>query len=198
MTLKELLNSWNVIDVPNDDFVFEQLCSTNPDNCFFIDRFPIRVESFNKYSQLEVFYDSVLNGDLCAEIYLKEEEKIKNILKKLWLYSFLEVETNLAFIEDEKITKVIDASKMPFVEELRKMAGEELFTVENVDHLDTLLELGLRDRVESCFVFSDLEIVAWINGLIVLLYMVNLEKKALVEKIVCTEGMYLRPYKQAE
>lgn len=39
MTLKELLNSWNVIDVSNDDFVFEQLCSTNPDNCYFIDRF---------------------------------------------------------------------------------------------------------------------------------------------------------------
>jgi hypothetical protein len=110
----------------------------------------------------------------------------------------LEVETNLAYVEDEKITKVIDTSKMPFVNELRKMVGEKLFTVDNVNHLDTLLELGLRDRVHSCFVLSDMKIIAWTNGLIILLYMVNLDNKNLVEKIVCTEGMYLRPYKQAE
>jgi|LSQX01.2.fsa_nt_gb hypothetical protein len=198
MTLKELLNSWNVIDILNDDFAFEHLCSTNPDNCYFIDRFPIQIENSDKYSQIEVFYDSVLNGDLCVEIYNKEEEKIKNILKKLWVYSLLEVETNLAYVEDEKITKVIDTSKMPFVNELRKMVGEKLFTVDNVNHLDTLLELGLRDRVHSCFVLSDMKIIAWTNGLIILLYMVNLDNKNLVEKIVCTEGMYLRPYKQAE
>ncbi len=198
MTLKELLNSWNVIDILNDDFAFEHLCSTNPDNCYFIDRFPIQIENYDKYSQIEVFYDSVLNGDLCVEIYNKEEEKIKNIFKKLWVYSLLEVETNLAYVEDEKITKVIDTSKMPFVNELRKMVGEKLFTVDNVNHLDTLLELGLRDRVHSCFVLSDLKIIAWTNGLIILLYMVNLDNKNLVEKIVCTEGMYLRPYKQAE
>ena len=198
MTLKELLNSWNVIDILNDDFAFEHLCSTIPDNCYFIDRFPIQIENSDKYSQIEVFYDSVLNGDLCVEIYNKEEEKIKNILKKLWVYSLLEVETNLAYVEDEKITKVIDTSKMPFVNELRKMVGEKLFTVDNVNHLDSLLELGLRDRVHSCFVLSDMKIIAWTNGLIILLYMVNLDNKNLVEKIVCTEGMYLRPYKQAE
>ena len=198
MTLKELLNSWNVIDISNDDFVFEHLCSTNPDNCYFIDHFPVRVENSEKYSQLEVFYDSVLNGDLCAETYNKEEEKIKNILKKLWAYSLVEVETNLAYVENEKILNVIDKNKIPFVDELRTMVGERLFTVDNVNHLDTLLELGLRDRVHSCFVLSDMKIIAWTNGLIMLLYIVNLKIMDLVEKIVCTEGMYLRPYKQTE
>lgn len=198
MTLKELFNSWNVIDTSNDDLIFDQLCSTNPGNCYFIDRFPVRVESFEKYSQLEVFYDSVLDGNLSEEIYLREEEKIKSILKKLWAYSSLEAKTDLAYVEDKKIINVIDAGKITFVEELRRMAEEELFVINNVNHLDTLIELGLRDRVYSCFAFSDLKIIAWIKGFTVLLYIVSLEKKDFIEKIVCTEGMYLRPYKQAE
>lgn len=196
MTLKDVINSWNKTNkFKDDDFMFEQLGSYNPDNCYFIDRFPMVVESNEKYSQLEIFYDAVLDGNLSAEMYHKEEEKMKNIIKKLWAYSLVKVETYLTYEEETgKIESIIKKNKIPLVNELKKIAGEDLFIVDDINYLDILLELGLRDRVHSVFIFSDMKIIAWTNGFEILLYMGDLKNKEMIEKIVCTEGMYLRPY----
>jgi len=51
---------------------------TPPRNCYFIDYFPLSVKDFEKYQQVEIYYDLVLNKEMSEDTYKAEGRKKTN------------------------------------------------------------------------------------------------------------------------
>lgn len=193
MVVKEILSRWNKnIEFDDDTYFWDVLIKRYPQNSYIIDQYPMTVNDNNKYKQLEVFYDAVLSGDISVEVYKNEESKLKNVMRKLWAYNEVEVQTNLNEIDSRLVMKALDPQKSNLIIDLKqKLArGEEV--IDCIELLDTLVELGARERVYSCFVFHDHKIIAVTNALSMPMFMSDLSIKGIVEKVVMAEGLYLR------
>lgn len=150
------------------------------------------VKDNNKYKQLEVFYDAVLSGVISVDAYKNEKNKLKNVMRKLWAYNVVEVQTNLNEIDNRLIMKAIEHQKNKLIIDLKQKLtrGEEV--IDCIELLDVLVELGARERVYSCFVFYDYKLIAVTNALSMPIFISDLSMRGIVEKIVTTEGLYLR------
>ena len=194
MLIKEILYRWNKnIQTDHDTYFWDELFKCYPENFYVIDQYPITIKDNNKYKQLEICYDAVLSGEISIDVYKNEENKLKNIMRKLWVYNLLEVETNLNEKDNSLFLKVIDSHKLDLIDDFKKkiIRGEEI--IDLVELLDVLVELGARERVYSCFVFHDYKIIAVTNALDMPIFISDLSIKGLVERIVTAEGLYLRP-----
>lgn len=194
MMIKDILYKWGKnIPIDKEAYFWDELFKCYPQNFYVIDQYPVVIEDNNKYKQLEIYYDAVLNGEISIDVYKKEEDKLKNVMRKLWAYNFLEIETNLPEKNNNSIMKSIDHQKINLINTLKnKMAkGEDI--IDSVELLDVLVELGARERVYSCFVFHDFKIIAVTNALDMPIFISDLSMKNLIEKIVTVEGLYLRP-----
>lgn len=195
MIIEEILCSWkkNIL-IDDDAYFWDILFKMYPQNCYVIDQYPMVVEDNEKYKQLEIFHAAVLNGEISVDIYKKEEDKLKNVMRKLWAYNLLKVETNIIEKSNSSVVQAINPQKLYLIDELKNRITNNDLTIDNVEYLDLLVELGARERVYSCFVFHDFKVIAVTNALDMPIFIADLNMKALIEKIVTTEGLYLRPY----
>ncbi|SFG16720.1 hypothetical protein SAMN05660649_00957 [Desulfotomaculum arcticum] len=200
MKLKDILNAFN-LNYPAKFDIFTSICSEFPERCHYLDRFPLLISEPEVYSQVEVFFDRANNNNLLKE-YLVEEAKIKNVIKKMWVYNNpVLVQTSLLENEFDFLLKVLNSNKksttlLKLKTDLCKQDNDLLFEINNISYLDVLLELGLRERVSSIFIFPIFKTIIWTNDLVMPLYVEDDSHKQLIEKICTVEGVYLRPYKQ--
>ena len=197
MRLKDILNSFT-LNYPAEFNIFESIRNDFPDRCYYLDRFPLLITKPEIYNQVEVFFDGATNDNLLKE-YLAEETKIKYVIKKMWCYNnHVFVQTSL--LQDSFLHKAISLNKKSTLSELKtelsKQDGDMLFELNNISYLDVLLELGLRERTSSIFIFTTFKTIVWTNDLVMPIYIGDDNYKPLVQEICTTEGVYLRPFKE--
>lgn len=196
MGIKTILNQWGII-IPNEYDRFEYLCSIQPENCYFIDRFPLLIKDFEKYQQEEIFYDKVLNKEISEETFKSEEAKFVNVIKKLWLYNPVFLETNLLEIENKTVEKIFVPEHSVIINSLKDMlrqSRDRSISLEDSAYLDLLIRLGTRETVYSTLAFLDYKMVVIGYSMCFQVYLNDLSKLQLIKEIVSTEGLYLRPY----
>lgn len=188
--MMELIGNYN-----NDCDDFELLTSLAPENCYYIDRFPLIVKSFEKYQQVELYYKKAINDNTLIESFRIEELKFVNVIKKLWLYSDLIVQSNLLEESYGTINSILEGSS-EYIANLKNMENSEddAITIENVNHLDLIVKLAIREIVFSKLLFVDLKILIIAYGLCFQVYIHDLNKLQFLNKIISTEGLYLRPF----
>lgn len=190
MNIGQILKDWNGILIRDEDYFLEKIYELCPENCYVIDQYPFVVHNNEKYKQVEISYDRALRSQNTFAIYLKEEEKLKQVMKKLWLYDIVEVETNLNSQAITKLKRAIDTDKHELLEIMRKKYNGN-WIVEQVDEVDLLVELGARERACTSFVFRNLRIIITTNALDMSIFISDIQNKHILEKIVMTEGLYL-------
>lgn len=195
MEIDEILIGWG-INNQNENDIFEFLASTYPEHCYYIDRFPLLVKSFEKYEQEELYYKKVLDNEVNEEFFTIEESKFVNVLKKLWLYNQVIVQTNLLEIPHENIINVLNSNSCTnySIKEIIKNMKSDTTILENVSHLGLLVKLAVRESVYSKMLFIDQKIIIIAYGMCFQVYMHDLSSLQLIKSIVSTEGLYLRPY----
>ena len=194
MTIEEVLCSWEKdIPIDGDSYFWETLLNLYSQSCYIIDQYPMVVKDNDKFKQLEIYHASVLTGEISIDIFEREENKLKNIMRKLWAYNLVEVETNLVEKSNRYLSQAIDVQKLEVVNDLKNKVTNNKVIIDNVEYLDALVELGARERVYSCFVFHNFKAIAVTNALDMPIFIADLKTKDLIERIVGVEGLYLRP-----
>jgi hypothetical protein len=166
MKIIETLISWG-INIQNEDNIFDFLTLNYPQQCFYIDRFPLLVENFEKYEKEELYYEKVINNEVSEEFFMIQESKFVNVMKMMWLYNQVLVQTELLEVPND---------------------------IENAKHLDSLIKLAVRESAYSKMFFLDQKIMVIAYGMCFQVYLHDLSSLQFVNTIVSTEGLYLRPY----
>lgn len=195
MEVKDILNEWK-LDNSKDENIFEYLEAVKPNNCYFIDRFPLLIDDFNKYQQEEIYYEKVLNKEISKEYYQSEERKFINVIKKLWLYNNVIIDTNFLDIKFNNVKRYIEASDSNTIYNLQRklyQLNSEFFTLDDIEELNLLVKLGMREQVYSIFTFLDYGIIVETYGMCFQVYLNDLLNLEITKNIICTEGLYLRP-----
>lgn len=194
--IEKVLNSWGKpINVQSETWHWDELVETDRDGLYIVDRFPLQVQSNEKYAQLDLYYDGVLRGEITRDEYLREELKLKRIFCKIWAFNTVELETNLREVDDSILTTVITKEQMQTVAALRAKLATGMREIDDVAEMEILIELGARERVHSTFVFQQFRMIAMTNDLAMPLFFADAEYKAITRTIVETEGLYLRKRK---
>lgn len=205
MTINEIINhlSSNTLHLqkPKDQDTlllehFEDFQQNFSIHCYYIDRFPVVVESFDAYSQLEVYFDAVEQMKLSLELYQQEEQKLINVVKKLFVYNspvFVETLLGDVDLEDQEFLKPNELNRLRELQQEVKYSGGFL-NLSKVNDLELFIKLGLRERVSSVLYLSNFKTIIWItSGLVIPAYIHDSKNKGLLQMICTTEGVYLRP-----
>lgn len=195
MEISKILIEWG-INIQTDNDMFDCLTSTYPQNCYYIDRFPLLVKSFHKYEQEELYYKKVLDKEVSKELFIIEELKFVNVLKKLWLYNQVYAQTDLAEIPNDKICNMLNEN-IDIIKGLKKNAEsskDNPMILDNVNHLELLAKLSIKEGVYSKIFFLDQKFIVIAYGMCFQLYLHDLSSLQLLKTITSTEGLYLRPY----
>jgi hypothetical protein len=193
MEIIKILSSWNKnIKLDDDTFFWDELYKCYPQHFYVIDQYPMPIKDNSKFKQLDIFYDAISNDGIYIDVYKNVENKLKNVIRKLWAYNLVEVETNFNEKDKKLVMNVIDHPKKESIENLQKKIMNGSGIIDSVELLDVLVEMGARERAYSCFVFHDYRIIAVTNALDMPVFISDINMKGVVDKIVTTEGLYLR------
>ncbi len=189
-SILSILKGWG-IDIPQDVDYLEYLKESNPQSFYFIDQCPFSVGE--KHSQIEMLFQEVLEGKISKSSFLSLETKYRNILTKLWLYNDLFVESNILDIKIKNKTKCIDKQYIKILPKLYDMFEKSNFVnILERDHLELLVQLGVRDIIYTAFYFKDYELIIVPSWSCFIAYFNDQRKIEIVKEIVTTEGLYLR------
>jgi cyclophilin family peptidyl-prolyl cis-trans isomerase len=166
MKIIETLISWG-INIQKEDNIFDFLTLNYPQQCFYIDRFPLLVENFEKYEKEELYYEKVINNEVSEEFFMIQESKFVNVMKKMWLYNEVLFQTELLEVPND---------------------------IKNGKQLDSLIKLAVRESAYSKMFFLDQKIIVIAYGMCFQVYLHDLSSLQFINTIVSTEGLYLRPY----
>lgn len=190
MRIVDILREWH-INIRDEDYFLDKLYELYPENCYVIDRYPYIVRDNEKYKQVEIFYDGIAQNQNTFAAYKNEEEKLKQIMRKLWLYDIVEVETNLNAKKIANVKKAIEIENHDVLDTVRTKSNGS-WVIERVEELDLLVELGARERVCTSFIFRNFKMIITTNALDMFIFLADIQSKELMEKIVNIEGLYLR------
>ena len=185
-----ILEKWG-IKVPQENYYIEYLSDCYPDKIMYIDQCPFSVG--DKHSQVDIFFQEVLDGTLEKGKFMHLEVKYRNILTKLWLYNNVFAESNIANVNIKNRLKVIDKQYLNLYPKLFSKFTKSSFVniVDKVD-LELLIQLGARDIINAAFYFEEYELLIIPSWSCLIVYFNNLNKVNIVEKIINIEGLYLR------
>lgn len=195
MQITDIIRSWGA-NINNDDNIFECLTSIAPQKCFYIDRFPLLIEHFEKYAQEELYYKKTINNKNLIDLFKKEELKFINIMKKIWLYNTALIQTNLIESLNDINNGPLNGNDLSFrnIEKIIKNSMDNAMIIEGTNQLDLLVKLSVREILYSELVFLEQKILVIAYGMCFQLYVEDLSIIHLLSKIISTEGLYLRPY----
>ncbi|MHB8124956.1 MAG: hypothetical protein ACYDEJ_04810 [Desulfitobacteriaceae bacterium] len=195
MGIDNIFSEWG-IHIPVDQDKFEYLFLSEPEKCFYIDRFPLLINDFKKFEQQEISYDKVVSHETPLDIFKAEEIKYMNIIKKLWLYNQIIVETDFLQVDDKTLKNLLENEND--ITSLRNtlQQTQDNIVLENSNYLDLLIRLGTKEKVYSTLVLLDFKMVVSLYGTCFPVYFKDISKVQLIKEIACTEGLYLRPYLQ--
>ncbi|TPG70374.1 hypothetical protein EEL31_18995 [Brevibacillus laterosporus] len=152
-----------------------------------INRFPTLIQNWDKYNQAEIFYekDREINEQ---RDYLDIERKFLNVFRNLWTCSRTFVESSISY--DNIFPENIDQNKL---KELQEKFHGTIIEVSELEDLEFLLKLNLRDYISTCLYFVDLNLIIWPGDFACPTYLRDEANRELLEKICNVEGVYLCP-----
>ncbi|TKI59048.1 hypothetical protein E8L90_28665 [Brevibacillus antibioticus] len=167
-----------------------------PQKSFNLDRFPLQIKNQTVFEQVNIFFDRTDDNPTLIS-YLREEEKFKQVFRKLWAYNSVWIETTLPNVNVEMAANALDSeNKKIRVKEIHlqlKASGSKSMKINHLHDFELFLELGLREKVSTVFVFEDMKICVWSNFDFTLpLYSDDDKYTELLQRICTTEGIYLR------
>lgn len=159
---------------------------SNKSELYLIDILPKKVFDQHKFEQYEIAYDFI-NKCKKQNVFFDEENKFIKVLKKIWLYN-----KTKAFIFECKCENLFtDEQDIKTLDLIKKNENKTKF-ITDIDELELLTKLGVREKLYSILVFEDMEIICWIgNGLNCSMYFNQTSSIELIKKIATTEGLYL-------
>lgn len=80
-SILSILGKWG-INIPEDKDYVEFLRNYNQNNFFYIDQCPFAAG--DKHSQVDMFFQEVLDGTLSKHKFMSLELKYRNIVTKIW------------------------------------------------------------------------------------------------------------------
>ncbi|MFS0916807.1 hypothetical protein [Brevibacillus sp. 179-C 1.1 NHS] len=168
-----------------------------PQKIFNLDRFPLQIKNQTVFEQVNIFFDMTDDNPTLIQSYLREEEKFKQVFRKLWAYNSVWIETTLPNVNVEMAADALDSeNKKIRVKEIHsqlKASGSKSMKINNLHDFELFLELGLREKVSTVFIFEDMKICVWSNFDFSLpLYSDDDKYTELLQRICTTEGIYLR------
>lgn len=184
MGVGTILESWGIklasFECTRD--VFGHLLSLYPNNCYFVDTCPISVKS-GKYSQFcHVWFNYRILKKWRNSAYISDENKVVDFVRTIWLYNE---------------TVLVECSLQPKVQKkIGLMQNDPPVRLDDIDTMESLLRYSLRNELEeTCYYFSDMELLLFPMGTCVLMFIRQPTSATLsfVEKIANVSGLYLRP-----
>ncbi|MBH0328663.1 hypothetical protein ABH14_02395 [Brevibacillus brevis] len=168
-----------------------------PQKSFTLDRFPLQIKNQTVFEQVNIFFDMTNDNPTLIHSYLREEEKFKQVFRKLWAYNSVWIETTLPNVNVEIAAVALDSeNKKIRVKEIHselKASDSMSMKINNLHDFELFLELGLREKVPTVFIFEDMKICVWSNFDFSLpLYSGDDKYTELLQRICSTEGIYLR------
>ncbi|KIO66017.1 hypothetical protein NSQ14_13535 [Caldifermentibacillus hisashii] len=147
------------------------------------------------FFKLEIIYDYSKDDINEYRHYLKVERQYIEIIKRFWGISPVYILNNmntelLEFLKDYTDEK--EGSLLKSINDQTKEHNGSLLLYEKFSVIQLLAKLSLREKLESCFVFPNMKMILWINGLICKVFLGDNHYKELVKLISTTHGLYLR------
>ena len=191
--LLSVLEKWG-INVPEEaDYYVEFLRDSHPSKFYYIDQCPFSVGE--KHSEVDMFFQEVLEGSLPKEKFMALELKYRNILTKIWLYNNVYVESNICDKRIKNKSKKIDKEYRHLYSKLvDKFSKDNFVKITDKSELELLVQLGNRDVNYTAYYFQEYELLIIPSWSCFIAYFNDISKLNIVEKIVNTEGLYLRPF----
>jgi len=182
------------LEAMEEDLLWIDLDDIFPENMFLIDQFPAPLR-YPASEELEIIYDYSKDDINEYKYYLKVERQYIEIIKRFWgispVYILSNMNTELLELlrvhTDEKESFILKS----IIDQTKEHNGS-LLLYEKFTEIQLLTKLSLREKLESCFVFPNMKMILWINGLICKVYLGDDQYKELVKLISTTHGLYLR------
>lgn len=188
--IKDIFNKWG-IDLPNDEFLLEYLQKEYPDNFFFIDRFPFAAGM--KHGQVDIFYQNAMNKKADNKTYIDMEKKYIKTIILLWLYNEVFLFSDIKDIAIKKAKKKIDYKYYSIYKNIiKKDIINENNPIRQKEELEMYVQLATRDLINVIFYFKGYEMIIVPLWSCYGVYLNDISVKNTLEKIVNTEGLYLR------
>lgn len=194
MTINSLLQQWQ-ITIPEDTYLFEHLLANKKSNCFFIDKLPLTVskENSNKFDQIDVFFQEVLDGKVAKDDFLQIETKYRNVMIKLWLYNKLYVELDMETVNKNIVNNVIEPQYQNLFASISDNIQEiKIIEILEKEQVEFWVQMGIRDVAFPIFYFEDYQLLLAPSWSCYIAYLHDQTKLNNIKNIAMSEGLFIR------
>ncbi len=182
------MQNWGIV-IPEEVNYAEYLQKHNPDQFYYIDICPYATDS--KYSQFELQFQDISDG-IDRKRFYSYEMKFVDVLSVLWLYNDVFVSSDIGEKKKSISKKINRTYKENFQQLYSTLQWTTITPIKNLKDLELLVQLGSRQLAETEFYFKQYELLVVPSWSCFILYMNDLSKKDIVEKIINTHGLFLR------
>ena len=151
--INNIFKNWN-INLPQDEYFLQYLQREHQDNFYYIDQCPFTVDE--KHSQVDMFFQEVLDKSLKKNEFEILENKYKNIILKMWLYNTVYISSNVNEVNIRRKNKKINSKYIPHYNNIiKKGVFNDIEPVEKREILELFVQLGTRDLINVIFYLKD-------------------------------------------
>lgn len=176
--------------------IMDLLEKNSSENMFIIDSFPYPLR-YPASETLEIFFVGSDEDLIRNQEYLKEEQKFKEVFKRLWGMSSVFVQSDILSIDINENEIGLNRQQLiaysSLIEKIK--TSDEGVLVGLNDHYDIIemcTLLSLRGETSTFFVYPDIQTILFVNSLACQVY-IGIEKiKNDINLICTTHGLYLR------
>lgn len=164
----------------------EELYEMYPENFLLLDRFPMIInKSMEWFAPLDFYFN---RSEKTPKEFFEVEKKFIETLIKLSSYSSLWIQSSYHFSQRDIPDFFTNEEK----DYLFKMKDNSFIEITSPKELSNFLKLSLRGYEQTIIYLPELNIITWVNELIVSIYVEGELSRELIEKISSTEGLYIR------
>ena len=188
------LFSGDSIDTSNREEFLKYLYDNKNDSIYHIDRFPTLVENIEKFDQINIFYQEVLENKVTKKDFLDIELKYRNFMNKLWLYNKVFVNFSASSESYAPLSKIVDKEYAKYLDIFKsKISKEKTFEITEKNELEFWVQIAFRDVADVTFYLKDYQAIIMPNyDCIFDIYLENQEFYKIIKDIVNSEGLFLR------
>lgn len=172
----------------------EYLSSSKNGSTYYIDRFPLTSDNFDKFDQLNILYQEVINGKAEKNIFLDIELKYRNVMNKLWLYNDMFVTFSGFSKEYAPLSKIVDKEYQKYLDIFEnKNCKEKVFEITDKCELEFWVQLALRDATDAIFYLKNYQAIIVPNyDCVFNVYLDTNKYYPVIKDIATSEGLFLR------
>jgi len=194
MNIKNILKNWD-LSVPDNMGISEYLLENKKSNCFFIDKFPFAVsrENGNKFDQVDIYFQEVLEGKAVKDDFLQIESKYRNVMIKLWLYNKLYVELDMETVNKNIVNNVIEPQYQNLFASISDNIQEiKIIEILEKEQVEFWVQMGIRDVAFPIFYFEDYQLLLAPSWSCYIAYLHDQTKLNIIKNIAMSEGLFIR------